>query len=261
MNSASCHRCPVDNDVMDNNLTDQERAIYEWQIWVQDLGETGQSKLKSATALITRVGGLGGPLAQSLAAAGLGKLILAHGGNTKPSDLNRQVLQTHAQLGKSRVESCRQRLLDLNPRLEVEAVPENVSEENVAGLVASADIIFDCAPLFEERFLLNRECVRQDKPLIDAAMFDLEGQLTTIIPGKTPCLACLYPETPPGWKREFPVIGAVSATIANLAALEGIKLIAGFGELLTGKLLLFDARTMEFRKITLRRNPACEVCA
>jgi molybdopterin/thiamine biosynthesis adenylyltransferase len=91
-------------------------------------------------------------------------------------------------------------------------------------------------------------------------MFELEGQLTTIIPGQTPCLACLYPEIPPGWKREFPVIGAVSATVANLAALEGIKLIAGFGELLTGKLLIFDARTMAFRKIALKRNPDCLVC-
>lgn len=241
-------------------LTDEERAIYEWQIWVEGLGEAGQSKLKGATALVTRVGGLGGPLAQSLAAAGIGKLILAHAGNTKPSDLNRQILQTHDQLGKSRVESCRRRLLDLNPRLEVEAVPENVCEENAQRLVEKADLVFDCAPLFEERFLLNRECVRQRKPLIDAAMFDLEGQLTTIIPGETPCLACLYPETPPGWKREFPVIGAVSATVANLAALEGIKLLAGFGDLLAGKLLLYDARTMNFRKITLRRNPDCAVC-
>jgi molybdopterin/thiamine biosynthesis adenylyltransferase len=242
------------------SLTDEERAIYEWQIWIDGLGEDGQKKLKSATALISRVGGLGGPLALSLAAAGIGKLILAHAGNTKPSDLNRQILQTHDQLGKSRLESCQHRLLALNPRLEIEAVPENITEANAVRLVAEADLVFDCAPLFEERLLLNRECVRQRKPLIDAAMFDLEGQLTTIIPGETPCLACLCPEIPPGWKREFPVLGAVSATIANLAALEGIKLIAGFGDLLTGKLLHFDARTMTFRKITLRRNPLCQVC-
>ena len=91
-------------------------------------------------------------------------------------------------------------------------------------------------------------------------MFGLEGQLTTIIPGQTPCLACLYPELPPGWKRQFPVIGAVSAVVANLAALEGIKLLAGFGDLLTGKLLIYDARSMTFRKITLHRRPDCSVC-
>ncbi len=241
-------------------LTDEERAIYEWQMWVDGMGEKGQARLRGASALVTRVGGLGGPLAQSLAAAGIGKLILAHAGNTKPSDLNRQILQTHDQLGQSRIESCRRRLLELNPRLEIEAIPENASEANVASLVAGADIVFDCAPLFEERLLLNRECVRQGKPLIDAAMFGLEGQLTTIIPGQTPCLACLYPELPPGWKRQFPVIGAVSAVVANLAALEGIKLLAGFGDLLTGKLLIYDARSMTFRKITLHRRPDCSAC-
>lgn len=242
-------------------LTDEERAIYEWQIWVDGLGPSGQERLKASTALVTRVGGLGGPLAQSLAAAGIGKLVLAHAGNTKPSDLNRQILQTHGQLGKSRIESCQRRLLDLNPRLEVEAVPENIHEGNAAELVSGADIVFDCAPLFEERLLLNRECVRQHKPLIDAAMFGLEGQLTTIIPGQTPCLACLYPEIPPGWQREFPVIGAVSATVANLAALEGIKLLAGFGELLTSKLLVYDARSMTFRKIAIHRRVDCAVCS
>ena len=242
------------------DLTNEERAIYEWQIWVKGLGEPGQEKLKNSTALVTRVGGLGGPLAQSLTAAGIGRLILAHGGNTKESDLNRQILQTYDQLGKSRIESCRRRLLELNPRGEIETHPGNISEENVSLLVAGADIVFDCAPLFEERLLLNQECVEQKKPLVDAAMFDLEGQLTTIIPGRTPCLACLYPEIPPGWKREFPVIGAVSATIANLAALEGIKLIAGFGELLTGTLLLFDGRTMDFRKVVIQRRPGCSVC-
>ena len=91
-------------------------------------------------------------------------------------------------------------------------------------------------------------------------MFEMEGQLTTIIPGRTPCLACLYPEIPPGWKREFPVIGAVSATMANLAALEGLKLLAGFGELLTNTLLIFDARSMDFRKIAIERRSDCLVC-
>ncbi|MAF21531.1 MAG: MoeZ/MoeB [Roseibacillus sp.] len=241
-------------------LTDRDRAIYEWQIWVNGLGDAGQQKLKNSTALITRVGGLGGPLAQSLAAAGLGKLILAHGGNTKHSDLNRQILQTHDQLGKPRIESCRRRLMELNPQIEIETCGENVTEANVRGLVSGADLVFDCAPLFEERLLLNRECVRQQKPLVDAAMFEMEGQLTTIIPGQTPCLACLYPEIPPGWKREFPVIGAVSATMANLAALEGLKLLAGFGELLTNTLLIFDARSMDFRKIAIQHRPDCVVC-
>ncbi len=241
-------------------LTDEEKATYEWQIWIDGYGKEGQEKLKGTTALISRVGGLGGPLSYALTAAGIGKLILAHGGNTKYSDLNRQITQTYDNLGKARVDSSKRRLLEMNPRMEIEAVPSNITEENAADLVGRADIVFDCAPLFEERFLMNRECVRQGKPLIEAAMFDMEGQLTTIIPGRTPCLACIYPEFPAQWKRQFPVLGGVSGAVANLAALEGIKLIAGFGELLAGTMLFYDTRWMDFRKVKIQKNPNCPVC-
>ena len=242
------------------DLTPAEQATYEWQIWVDDFGEQGQRKLKAASALISRVGGLGSPLAYSLTAAGIGKLVLAHGGDVKPSDLNRQITVTHDWLGKPRVESSARRLRELNPRLEVEAIPENINADNAARLVEKVDIVFDCAPLFQERFLLNSECVRQGKPLIEAAMFDMEGQVTTIIPGKTPCLACIYPEFPEAWQREFPVFGAVSALAGNIAAVEGIKVLAGFGSTLAGTLLCYDTRHMTFRKIKIDRRPDCPVC-
>ena len=112
------------------SLTDEERAVYEWQMWVPEFGEEGQEKLKGASVLISRIGGLGGVVAYELAAAGVGRLVLAHAGDVKPSDLNRQLLMTHDGLGKSRVESAARRLRELNPRLEVEAVNENVSEDN-----------------------------------------------------------------------------------------------------------------------------------
>ena len=243
-----------------SQLTPEERAVYEWQMWVPGFGEAGQEKLKGATALVSRVGGLGGPLAQSLAAAGIGKLVLAHGGNLKPSDLNRQILMTADWLGKPRVESAARRLKELNPRLVIEAVPENITEDNAAALVGKADIVFDCAPLFAERFLMNRECVRQGKPMVEAAMFSMEGQVTTIIPGKTPCLACLYPETPPQWKREFPVFGAVAALAAQIAAFEGIKLISGIGKTLAGTILYYDAGSMTFQRIPVARRSECKVC-
>ena len=135
-------------------LTNEERATYEWQTWVSDFGEEGQEKLKGASVLISRIGGLGGTVAYQLAAAGVGRLVLAHAGDVQPSDLNRQLLMTHDQLGKSRTESGQRRLNELNPRLEVVSVAENVSEENVARLVGEVDLVVDCAPLFEERFLL-----------------------------------------------------------------------------------------------------------
>ncbi len=241
-------------------LTEQDRAFYEWQLDVPGFGEAGQEKLRSATALVSRIGGLGGPLAFSLAAAGIGKLILVHGGDLKPGDLNRQILMHHGALDSSRAEAAKETLLRFNPHIEVEVVAENFTEQNANGLVARADVVFDCAPLFEERFLMNRECVRQSKPLIDCAMYNLEGQVIPIVPGETGCLACLYPEVPPHWQRRFPVIGAVSALIANIGALEGIKLLSGMPGVNLNQMIYFDASTMQIRKITLKKNPECKVC-
>lgn len=241
-------------------LTDEERATYEWQMWVADFGEEGQRRLKNSSVLVSRVGGLGSVVAYELAAAGVGKLVLAHAGNVKPSDLNRQLLMTHSQLGKPRVESAERRLKELNPRLEVVAVPANISDENAAELVEQADLIVDCAPLFPERYAMNHEAVRQRKPLVECAMYDLEAQLTTIIPGQTPCLRCLYPVDPPSWRREFPVFGAVSGTVGCLGAMEAIKVLAGFGQPLLGELLMCDLRQMIFSKRQVRRSEQCPEC-
>ena len=127
-------------------LTDEERAVYEWQLWVPDFGVAGQERLKGSVGSGSRVGGVGGTVAYQLAAAGVGRLVLAHAGNLRPSDLNRQLLMTHAGLGKSRIESAAQRLRELNPRLNVEGVAENVSEDNVQRLVGMADLVVSCAP-------------------------------------------------------------------------------------------------------------------
>ncbi|HVR74624.1 MAG TPA: HesA/MoeB/ThiF family protein [Planctomycetota bacterium] len=242
-------------------LTDEERGVYEWQMWVGGFGEAGQEALKGTSVLISRCGGLGGVVAYELAAAGVGRLVLAHGGNVKPTDLNRQILMTHDWIGKPRVECAARRLRELNPRLVVEAIPENVSGGNAARLVASADIVVDCAPLFEERYLLNGEAVRQQKPMVECAVYELEAHLTTIVPGQTPCLACLYSEAPASWKRQFPIFGAVSGAVGCLGALEVVKLIAGLGRPLLGELLVCDLAEMTFRKLKVKKDPACVVCA
>src|SRR3954447_17986547 len=224
----------------DRPLTDQDRATYEWQLWVSGFGEEGQRRLKNASVLISRVGGVGGTVAYQLAAAGGGRLVLAHAGNVRPDDLNRQLLMTHDWVGRPRMDLAPRRLRELNPALEVLAVAENVGEDNVGRLVAEADLVVSCAPVFRERLLMNREAVRQGKPLVDCAMYELEGQLTTVVPGRTPCLACLYPAEPPAWRREFPVFGAVGGTVASLGAMEAIKVLAGLGEPLLAQLLTFD---------------------
>lgn len=241
-------------------LTDEERAVYEWQMWVPGFGEAGQECLAGASVLVSRVGGLGSVVAYELAAAGVGKLVLAHGGNVKPSDLNRQLLMTHDWLGKPRVESAARRLKDLNPRLEIVAEPSNVNDDNARRLVEQADVVVDCAPLFPERYLMNREAIAQDKPLIECAMYELEAQITTISPGQTPCLRCLHPDAPPAWKREFPVFGAVSGTIGCLAAMEAIKVISGLGEPLHGRMMSFDMRDMATSTRQIRRDSECPEC-
>ena len=241
-------------------LTDDERAVYEWQLDVPGFGEAGQEKLKGASVLISRVGGLGSVVAYELAAAGIGRLILAHAGEIVPSDLNRQLLMTHDALGTSRVQSAAARLKALNPRLVIEAVPENISSANAARWVGQADLIVDCAPLFEERFAMNREAVAQGKPLVECAMYELQAQVTTVLPGQTPCLACLHPEVPPAWTRRFPVFGAVSGTVGCLGAMEAVKVLSGLGEPLAGRLLTMDLRDMQFRILTIEQRPGCPVC-
>ena len=161
-------------------------------MWLPDLGEEGQEKLKNASVMVSRVGGVGSVVAYELAAAGVGKLVLAHAGNVKPSDLNRQLLMTHDWIGKPRVESIERRLLDLNPRLDLVTVPENVSDNNAESLVDQCDLIVDCAPLFTERFAMNQAAVNQGKVLIECAMYDMEAQLTTIVPKQGPCLRCIF---------------------------------------------------------------------
>lgn len=242
------------------DLTASERAIYEWQMWVPGISEEGQRKLKGASVLISRVGGLGGLVALELAAAGVGKLVLAHGGILKPSDLNRQLLQTYDHVGKPRMESIVRRLQELNPRCEIVGVAENVSSGNADDLVAQADIVVDAAPLFQERLALNAAAFRTGKPMVECAMHSLEASVTTFVPGRTGCLACYVPEAPPTWTRQFPVFGAVSGTAACVGAMEVIKWITGVGRLLTGEMLAMNLGTMQFRKVALPRHAGCAVC-
>lgn len=241
-------------------LTPDDRARYEWQLGAAGFDETSQARLKGAAVLVSRIGGVGGTLAYQLAAAGVGKLILAHAGNLRVDDLNRQLLMSHTGIDQPRVEQAARRLREFNPLIDVETVAENINEHNVDALVGRADAVASCAPLFAERLLMNRAAVRQGKPLVDCAMYDHEIQLLTVVPGRTPCLACLYPHDPPAWQRRFPVFGAVAGTVGCLGAMELIKMLSGHGEPPNGRMLIGDLRTMSFRSVQLRRNPQCAVC-
>ncbi len=233
-------------------LTAEELATYQWQLDVRDFGEAGQRRLKGASVLISRVGGLGSVVAYELAAAGVGRLVLAHAGNVQPSDLNRQLLMTHDWLGKPRIESAVRRLKELNPRLEIEAVGENVTVENAERLVEMADCVVDAAPMFQERLAMNDAAERQGKPVVEAAMYELEASLTVIHPPRTRRFRELVPDVPAGWTRRFPVFGAVSGTVGCMAAMEAIKLLGGFGEPLLNRLVRIDLRSMRLQTIRLQ---------
>jgi len=241
-------------------LTDAERERYQWQLWVPGFGEEGQRRLKGASVLVSRCGGVGGCVAYQVAAPGVGRLVLAHAGNLRLNDLNRQLLMTTDGVGTPRADLAGRRLRQLNPTIEIEAIAENVSAANVERLVGGVDLVAACAPTFAERLLMNRVAVRRGKPLVDCAMYEMQAQLTTVLPGRTPCLACLYPAEPPHWNREFPVLGAVSGVVGCLGAMEAIKVLAGLGEPLLGQMLLCDLGDMTFQKVSLRRRPDCPVC-
>ena len=148
----------------------------------------------------------------------------------------------------------------LNPRLEIVAVPENVSEANADELVAQSDVVVDCAPLFEERYAMNAACMRLAKPMVECAMYETEAYITSFAPDKTGCLRCLFPEKPDDWTRRFPVIGAVSGTAGCIGAMEVIKIVTGLGRPLFGRLLHCDLRSMAFHTVTLKPRKECLIC-
>lgn len=243
------------------SLTEEEKSTYEWQIWTKDFGELGQRRLKNSTALISRCGGLGSVVAYELAAAGVGRLIIAHAGNVKPSDLNRQLLMTHDWLGKPRIETIERRLKDLNPRMEIVPIASNLNDELAEEWVPQADVCIGAAPMFEERFAMNDACVRHRVPHVNCAMYDTDATISTFPAGGQPCLRCLTPAVPEHWKREFPVFGATSGTVACLGAMEAIKLLAGFGTTLERRVLQMDLRRMSFHEFSLDRIEYCTLCA
>lgn len=242
------------------SLTEEEKATYEWQMWTPGFGEEGQRRLKNSTVLISRCGGLGSVVAYELAAAGVGKMIIAHGGNVKHSDLNRQLLMTHEWLGKPRIETVQKRLKDLNPRLEIVAIESNLTDELAEEWVPQADVCVGAAPLFHERFAMNDACLRYQKPHVNCAMFDTTATISTFSGEGKPCLRCLTPGVPEYWKREFPVFGATSGTVACMGAMEAIKLLAGFGTTLQNRVINFDLRDMSFQEFSTANIERCSTC-
>lgn len=242
-------------------LTDWELDKYRRQIMIPDFGVEAQEKLKNSAALVTRLGGLGGPTAIWLAAAGIGKLVIAHGGKLTPSNLNRQILMRGDSVGEPRAPQAEETLRRFSPDVELVTYAADANADNVADWVGQVDIVCDTTPDFRERLLLNAECVRQGKPLVDSGMNGMEAQLSVFHPPDTPCLQCLVPEVPDWWDpMGFGVLGALPGALGAFTALEVIKVLTGYGEPLKGKLLVFDGEDLTFSKYTIHKRPDCPVC-
>lgn len=239
-----------------------ELERYSRQIRIEGFGLESQRRLKAATVMISRVGGVGGAVAMNLANAGIGRLVIAHGGRVVPEYLNRWHLAVPSDIDRPCTEVFVERLKTINPNMDIVAVSETVSEDNVTKLVSQVDLVVDGAPLFEERYLMNQEAVRQGKPLVMGAMYSTEGYITTIVPGETPCLACIYPKKPDYWTniKVFPAIGPGPVIVGSMAAMEAIKVLTGFGQPLKNVLWFFDLETNIVRRLRVNRRPDCPVC-
>lgn len=239
-------------------LDDIER--YKRQLPIDGFGLESQRRLKASSVLVAGIGGLGGTAAIYLAASGIGRLILIHDGELTLSDMNRQILMSHESIGQKRVYVAKEGLQRINPDTRIEILSDKVNEKALESFLPEADVVLDCRHNFIERDILNELCIKHYKIFVEAAMNDMEAYITTIIPYKTPCLSCIYPEKPEWDHLKFNVLGAVSGTLGCLSAIEAIKVITGFGEPLYSKLLFFDAKMMEFKKFNLHRRSDCGVC-
>ena len=231
------------------------------------LAGVGQAKLKAASVLIVGAGGLGSPLALYLAAAGVGRIGIIDPDILEISNLQRQVVHTTERLGQLKVHSAADAMRRINPLIHIEAHGERLDAENVHRLVAAYEIICDGTDNFDTRFLLADACVAGQRTLVSAAVLRFEGQLSTFKPHadpQGPCYRCLYPEPPPPGMvpscSEAGVLGAVTGVMGTLQATEVLKEIMAIGESLSGWLVIWDALAAEFRKVRLRRDPACIIC-
>ncbi|MBM4462972.1 MAG: HesA/MoeB/ThiF family protein [Chloroflexi bacterium] len=237
-------------------LDKRELARYERQMMMPQWGEAGQEKLKRAKVLVAGAGGLGSAILTYLAIAGVGKIRVIDGDKVELANLNRQMLYTDRDIGRKKVDCAKERLESLNPDIEVEAVEAVISEGNVFDLVGDYPIV-DGLDNLATRYLLNRVAVRRGLPLFHGAIYGFEGRATTIIPGKTSCLRCLYQDALPG---KIPVVGVAPAVIGCIQATEVIKYVVGIGDLLTNRLLIYDGLSLRFSELKLKRDPNCEEC-
>ena len=246
-------------------MDDKQLMRYKRHLMLPQVDVEGQQRLLDASVLVVGTGGLGSPVLMYLAAAGVGKLHLYDDDKVEISNLQRQILFDSSVLGKSKADTAAARLRTVNPDCEVVAVASRLEGKLLDDAVEQVDLVIDCSDNFNTRFAVNRACVQQQKTLVSGAVIRMEGQVSVFsghLPGK-PCYQCLY--QPDAYNDETctssGVLGPAVGIIGSILATEAVKLIAGIGDPLEGRLLLFDAMAMRFNELRLKKDPACSVCS
>ncbi|MDQ6975636.1 MAG: molybdopterin-synthase adenylyltransferase MoeB [Mariprofundaceae bacterium] len=249
------------------DFTEEQIERYSRHIILPEVGAEGQSRLLESKVFMIGAGGLGSPVAYYLAAAGVGTIGIADADVVDMSNLQRQIIHTQDRIGMPKVESARESMQALNPDVKVKTYGHFVTEENIRGIISDYDVIVDGCDNFPTRFLVNDACFLEKKTLVSGAMFRFDGQVATFKPHQHkegPCYRCLYPEPPPAGMvpscSEAGILGALAGTVGTIQAVEVIKELLGIGRSLSGYLMTFDAMRMEWKKLKLRKDPACALC-
>lgn len=245
-------------------LSPSERARYARHLILPDIGEAGQERLKRGSVLIVGAGGLGSPAATYLAAAGVGRIGLVDPDVVDASNLHRQILFGDSAIGELKVDAARRRLTDVNPHVEIETFAERLTSSNALELIGSYDVVIDGTDNFPTRYLVNDACVLTGKVNVYGSIYRFDAQASVFGAPDGPCYRCLYPTPPPPdlvpTCAAGGVLGVLPGVIGTIQATEAIKLLAGAGETLAGRLLLFDALGMTFRTLRIQKNPSCSLC-
>ena len=246
------------------NLSPEETARYGRHLILPDVGMEGQRRLKDARVLVVGVGGLGSPVALYLAAAGFGRIGVVDADVVDVTNLQRQVLHGTKDVGRKKVASARDRMLDVNPNVDVVLHEAWLTSENALEIMEGYDLVVDGSDNFATRYLVNDACVILRRPNVYGSIFRFEGQASVFCTDDGPCYRCLYPRPPPPGTvpscAEGGVFGVLPGLVGTVQATEAVKLVTGIGEPLVGRLLLVDAARMEFHTVKVRRDPRCPAC-
>ncbi len=245
-------------------LSNEEILRYSRHIIIPDIGMQGQKMLKAASVLIIGAGGLGSPVGLYLAAAGVGSLGIVDFDVVDETNLQRQIIHTTKDIGRSKLESAKEKIKAINPNVKVQTYETRLTSENAFDIISKYDLVVDGTDNFPTRYLINDACVFLKKPFVYGSILCFDGQVTVFNPKKGPCYRCLYPAPPPPELvpncAEAGVLGVLPGIIGSLQALEAIKLIIGKGDSLAGRLLLFDALKLKFEELNFHKDPDCPIC-